>query len=216
MLDWLNASIWCNEVLDGLELEAIVDMGALGKFCFVDLTTRSYAAWDAFSSARYVDMLCCILGLLSWMGASGGFHNLSSIVGMIFAMGSSKEAFLRWLTNSKVFWSFGRDTKCESTSRSITGSCLRSYRMIHASPCCCCETTVSNKTVPITNPNTVREVHCNHTWEFRLALVWPNKVQTLGYKPVLGSCDLDQRRWRYVHFESPMSLEQFCCCHMEM
>ena len=31
--------------------------------------------------------------------------------------------------------------------------------------------TVSNKTVPITNPNTVREAHCNHTWEFRLALV---------------------------------------------
>ena len=31
--------------------------------------------------------------------------------------------------------------------------------------------TVSNKTVPITNPNTVRTAHCNHTWEFRLALV---------------------------------------------
>ena len=31
--------------------------------------------------------------------------------------------------------------------------------------------TVSNKTVPITNPNTVREAHCNHMWEFRLALV---------------------------------------------
>ena len=31
--------------------------------------------------------------------------------------------------------------------------------------------TVSNKTVPITNPNTVREVHCNNMWEFRLALV---------------------------------------------
>ena len=44
--------------------------------------------------------------------------------------------------------------------------------------------TVSNKTIPITNPNTVHEAHCNHTWEFRLALVWPNKVQTLGYKPV--------------------------------
>ena len=71
--------------------------------------------------------------------------------------------------------------------------------------------TVSNKTVPITNPNTVREAHCNHMWEFRLALVWPNKVQTLGYKPVLGSCDLAQRRWRYIHFKSPMSLEQFCC-----
>ena len=31
--------------------------------------------------------------------------------------------------------------------------------------------TVSNKTIPITNPNTVREAHCNHMWEFRLALV---------------------------------------------
>ena len=30
---------------------------------------------------------------------------------------------------------------------------------------------VSNKTIPVTNPNTVREAHCNHTWEFRLALV---------------------------------------------
>ena len=78
------------------------------------------------------------------------------------------------------------------------------------------DVTVSNTSVPITNPNTVREAHCNHTWECRLALVWPNKVQTLGYKPVLGSCDSVQRRWRYVHFESPMSLEQFCCCHMEM
>ena len=51
----------------------------------------------------------------------------------------------------------------------------------------------------------------NHTWEFHLALVWPNKVQTLGYKLVLGSCDLAQRWWRYIHFKSPMSLEQFCC-----
>ena len=33
------------------------------------------------------------------------------------------------------------------------------------------DNTVSNKTVPITNPNTVCEVHCNHTWEFPLALV---------------------------------------------
>ena len=65
--------------------------------------------------------------------------------------------------------------------------------------------TVSYKTIPITNPNTVREAHCNHTWEFRLALVWPNKVQTLGYKPVLGACDLAQRRWRYIHFKSPVS-----------
>ena len=31
--------------------------------------------------------------------------------------------------------------------------------------------TVSNKTVPITNPNTVHEAHCKHMWEFRLALV---------------------------------------------
>ena len=31
--------------------------------------------------------------------------------------------------------------------------------------------TVSNKTIPITNPNTVREAHCSHTWECRLALV---------------------------------------------
>ena len=34
-----------------------------------------------------------------------------------------------------------------------------------------CIHTVSNKTVPITNPNTVREAHCNYTWECRLALV---------------------------------------------
>ena len=31
--------------------------------------------------------------------------------------------------------------------------------------------TVSNKTVPITNPNTVRKAHCNHMWEFHLAFV---------------------------------------------
>ena len=31
-------------------------------------------------------------------------------------------------------------------------------------------TTLSNKTVAIPNPNAVREVHCNHLWEFRLYL----------------------------------------------
>ena len=41
--------------------------------------------------------------------------------------------------------------------------------------------TVRCKTIAMPNPNIVCEVHCNHPWEFRLALMGPNKVQTLDY-----------------------------------
>jgi len=46
--------------------------------------------------------------------------------------------------------------------------------------------TLSNKTVAIPNPDTVREAHCNHLWEFRLYLVRENDVHTLGYKSLPG------------------------------
>ena len=34
--------------------------------------------------------------------------------------------------------------------------------------------------------------------------------QTLGYKPILGSCDLAQWLWRYGHSKSAIPLQQFC------
>ena len=53
----------------------------------------------------------------------------------------------------------------------FTGPTMEQFRTIFI-PCNMFgAATVSNKTVPITNPNTVREAHCNHMWEFRLALV---------------------------------------------
>ena len=73
-----------------------------------------------------------------------------------------------------------------------------------------------SKTVPITNLDAVHFTHCKHMWEYHLGLVQPNKVQTLGYKPTLGSCDLVQWQQRYVYFKSLMSLEQFCCCYIKM
>jgi hypothetical protein len=36
------------------------------------------------------------------------------------------------------------------------------------------------------NPNTVREVRCNHLWEPRLVVVGTNIVHTPGYKSTLG------------------------------
>ena len=42
--------------------------------------------------------------------------------------------------------------------------------------------TVTPKTVPITNPNVVHEVHRNHLWEFHLAVVESKIVPTNGYK----------------------------------
>ena len=42
--------------------------------------------------------------------------------------------------------------------------------------------TVTPKTVPITNPNAVREAHRNHLWEFRLGVVESKIVPTNGYK----------------------------------
>jgi len=39
-------------------------------------------------------------------------------------------------------------------------------------------------------------------WESRLVLVGACEVKTLGYKSILGSCNLDQRMWRYAHFKT--------------
>ena len=42
--------------------------------------------------------------------------------------------------------------------------------------------TVTPKSVPIPNPKPGREAPRNHSWEFHLALVETNNVQTPGYK----------------------------------
>ena len=60
------------------------------------------------------------------------------------------------------------------------------------------------------NPNTAREVRCNHPWELRLALVGANYIQALGYATAPGSCDSAQISWRYGHFKTAIPLQQFC------
>ena len=70
--------------------------------------------------------------------------------------------------------------------------------------------TVTSKPVAMPNPNTAREVRCNHPWELHLALVGTNTVQTIGYKCVPGSCDAVHSSWRYSHFEMTTPLQQFC------
>ena len=67
--------------------------------------------------------------------------------------------------------------------------------------------TVISKTVAMSNLNVVHEVHHKHPWEFHFALVEINKVQTPGYKPILGSCDLAQWLWRYGHSKSVIPLQ---------
>ena len=71
-------------------------------------------------------------------------------------------------------------TCCAWFRYSIPTYLLQTSLLFHALPQCSLTSsiaqpslpfTVSNKTGPITNPNTVREAHCNHTWEFHLALV---------------------------------------------
>ena len=61
----------------------------------------------------------------------------------------------------EVVWERGRHTE---PGEKLPPGCPTSLPSV-------CTCTVSNKTVPITNPNTVREAHCNHTWECRLVLV---------------------------------------------
>ena len=61
-----------------------------------------------------------------------------------------------------------------------------------------------------TNLDVVHEVHHKYLWEFHFALVGTNKVQILGYKLILGSCDLAQWLWRYGHSKSVIPLQQFC------
>jgi hypothetical protein len=51
---------------------------------------------------------------------------------------------------------------------------------------------VTSKTIAMPNPNTACKVRCNHPWELHLALVGTNKVQTISYKSVPGSCDSAQ------------------------
>jgi len=68
-------------------------------------------------------------------------------------------------------------------------------------------TTVRCKTIAMFNPNTAHFACCNHPWRFCLALVRPNKVQTLCYKLVPGSCDLAQRWWRYGHLNTAIPLQ---------
>ena len=73
--------------------------------------------------------------------------------------------------------------------------------------------TVTSKTIAMSNLDVVCEVHHKHPWEFHFALVGTNKVQTLGYKSILGSCDLAQWLWRYGHSKSVLPLQQFCTFH---
>ena len=72
------------------------------------------------------------------------------------------------------------------------------------------DSTVTSKTVAMSNLDVVHEAHHKHPWEFHFALLRTNKVQILGYKLILGSCDLAHWLWRYGHFKSVISLQQFC------
>ena len=69
------------------------------------------------------------------------------------------------------------------------------------------ETTVTPKSVAMSNIDVVLAVHHRHPWESCLALVRPNIVLTLSYKLVPGSCDVAQGRLRYTHFKTAMSLQ---------
>ena len=85
----------------------------------------------------------------------------------------------------------------------------------HGGPTRSCRSTltVSSKTVAMSNLDVVHKAHHKHLWEFHFALVGTNKVQTLCYKLILGSCDLAQWLWRYGHSKSVISLQQFCTFH---
>ena len=62
--------------------------------------------------------------------------------------------------------------------------------------------TVTPKSVTITNLKLGREAPRNHPWESRFALVGPNIVQALGYKPIPGSRDSAQGPPRYNSFKT--------------
>ena len=49
-----------------------------------------------------------------------------------------------------------------------------------------CENTVTSKTIAMSNLDVVCKAHHKHLWESHFALVGTNKVQTLGYKLILG------------------------------
>jgi len=57
--------------------------------------------------------------------------------------------------------------------------------------------TVTPKSVTITNLKPGRAAPHNHLWECHFTLVGPNKVPTLGYKSVPGSCELAHGLQRY-------------------
>ena len=62
--------------------------------------------------------------------------------------------------------------------------------------------TVTPKSVTITNLKPGRKAPRNHPWESHFALVGPNRVQTLGYKPIPGSCDSAWGPSRYNSFKT--------------
>ena len=70
------------------------------------------------------------------------------------------------------------------------------------------------KSVTITNLKPGCEAPRNHPWESHFALVGPNRVQTIGYKPIPGSCDSAQGPPRYNSFKTGTPLSQFLdfCC----
>ena len=70
--------------------------------------------------------------------------------------------------------------------------------------------TVTFKTIAMPNPNTAHEARCNHPWELHLALVGTNKVQTIGYNSVPGSCDVAHPSWWYSHSKMTTPLQRFC------
>ena len=76
-----------------------------------------------------------------------------------------------------------------------------------------CDNTVTSKTVAMSNLDMVHKAHHKHPWELHFALVGTNKVQTLGYILILGSCDLAHWLWRYGHSKSVIPLQQFCTCY---
>ena len=54
------------------------------------------------------------------------------------------------------------------------------------------EATVTPKTLSMFGLNVACEARRKEGWEYRLALVGPNRVLALGYKMILWSCDLVQ------------------------
>ena len=127
------------------------------------LNKTNYLTWNVHM--RVLLIHSDLWGIVSGKEAVPDPRTVASMKVKAYALCQLKAAaeIALYVDDSQIIHVQGDDPKVIwDTLTSIHRTCGLSIQLV---------ATVSNKTVPITNPNTVREAHCNHTWEFRLALV---------------------------------------------